>query len=550
MTATRPSTPLPAGAPPAAASDRAASQQVVPDAALREWFLTPAQRGNPHTGLDRRHAADRGPDAAWSTGNRVRALIHGHAYFEALCAAVGGTRAGDLVMFTDWRGDPDQLLSGPGSEVSRVLCEAALRAVAVRGLIWRSHMDKLQFSERENRHLGEEIEAVGGRCVRDMRVRSGGSHHQKMVVVRHSGRPELDVAFVGGIDLCHGRRDTAEHGGDPQPAPMPPVYGPHPPWHDVQLELHGPVVGDVEACFRERWDDPSPLSRNPVHRIADLVRRDDTRPGPLPAQLPDPPPCGTDAVQLLRTYPYRRRGYPFAPRGERSVARGYAKAVRRARHLVYLEDQYLWSAEVAQVFAQALQDNPELRMVAVIPAHPDQSGRLAQAAQIVGRQRALALLRRAGGERFAVYSIENHVGDPVYVHAKVCVIDDLWATVGSDNLNMRSWSYDSELSCAVMEQTGQPGGLARALRTALNREHLDRPAGTDVGGTFDAYAQAAQALDAWYARGCSGPRPPGRLRPYRLPPVPPARRHLAALMYRLVYDPDGRPRRMRRAHTF
>ncbi len=40
----------------------------------------------------------------------------------------------------------------------------------------------------------------------------------------------------------------------------------------------------------------------------------------------------------------------------------------------------------------------------------------------------------------------------MYVHAKVCVIDDAWASVGSDNFNRRSWTHDSELSCAVIDQ--------------------------------------------------------------------------------------------------
>ena len=49
-----------------------------------------------------------------------------------------------------------------------------------------------------------------------MRVRTGGSHHQKLVVIRHRDQPERDIAYVGGIDLCHSRRDDAEHLGDPQ----------------------------------------------------------------------------------------------------------------------------------------------------------------------------------------------------------------------------------------------------------------------------------------------------------------------------------------------
>jgi len=179
---------------------------------LERWFLTPEQRGNPHTGLDRR----RGDGLSWSTGNEVRPLVHGRTYFAELLAALRETRAGDLVLFTDWRGDPDERLAGPGTDVAHVLSGAAERGVAVKGLIWRSHLDRFYFSQAENRHLGEKIEAAGGEVVRDMRVRAGGSHHQKLVVVRYRGRPERDVAFVGGIDLCHGRNDDAGHDGDPQ----------------------------------------------------------------------------------------------------------------------------------------------------------------------------------------------------------------------------------------------------------------------------------------------------------------------------------------------
>jgi hypothetical protein len=86
--------------------------------------------------LDRRH----GDGCSWSAGNDVEPLIHGSAYFPELLRGVQAMRAGDLLLFTDWRGDPDQLLAGPGTEVSRTLCEAAVRGVVVKGLIWRSHL--------------------------------------------------------------------------------------------------------------------------------------------------------------------------------------------------------------------------------------------------------------------------------------------------------------------------------------------------------------------------------------------------------------------------
>ena len=101
-----------------------------------------------------------------------------------------------------------------GPTIRELFCEAAERGVVVKGLVWRSHLDKFAYSEEENQHLGEAIEAAGGEVLLDQRVRFGGSHHQKLVVIRHPGAPERDVAFAGGIDLCHSRRDDETHRGD------------------------------------------------------------------------------------------------------------------------------------------------------------------------------------------------------------------------------------------------------------------------------------------------------------------------------------------------
>ena len=354
-----------------------------------------------------------------------------------------------------------------------------------------------------------------------MRVRPLGSHHQKLVVLRHPESPERDVAFVGGIDLCHSRRDDARHLGDPQAQAMAAVYGPRPPWHDIQLAVRGPAVGDAEAVFRERWEDPAPLSRNPVHLIGERLHGDDRTARPLPAQGDDPAPCGTAAVQLLRTYPARRGGYPFAPDGERSVARGYQKAIQRARDLIYVEDQYLWSTDVATIFAEALRREPELRLIVVIPRFPDQDGRASLPPNLIGREPVLRMLRAAGGDRFAVYSLENAAGTPIYVHAKACVVDDTWACVGSDNANRRSWTHDSELSCAVLDSAG---GWPRQLRLELAAEHLGHPLSEeeaiDPVRTFERFRESAADLEAWHHAGQAGPRPAGQL-PSRPSPVPP-----------------------------
>jgi phosphatidylserine/phosphatidylglycerophosphate/cardiolipin synthase-like enzyme len=337
----------------------------------------------------------------------------------------------------------------------------------------------------------------------------------------------------------------------------------------VQLEVRGPAVGDLAHCFRERWEDPAPLERRtPWRRAFERLAREPSQPDPLPPAPPDPPPAGTHAIQVLRTYPVKRPPYPFAPMGERSVARAYIKALRRARRFVYLEDQYLWSFDAAEAFAGALRRRPELHLVAIVPRYPDEDGPLTRPPTTFRQQRVIDLLRSAGGDRVAVYDLEGPDGQPVYVHAKVCVIDDVWMVVGSDNLNRRSWSHDSELACAVIDETldgrapADPGGLgdgarrlARDTRLRLWTEHLDRADGDvadliDLQAGFEALRGSADELDRWHATGRRGPRPTGRLRHHQPEPIPRWSRWWADPVYRLFIDPDGRPRRLRDAHAY
>jgi phosphatidylserine/phosphatidylglycerophosphate/cardiolipin synthase-like enzyme len=516
---------------------------------LDDWFLSPEQRGNTSTQIDSRP----GDRVAWTTGNVVRPLVHGATYFADLLAAVRRLNPGDHLFFTDWRGDPDERLAGPGTQVGRVFADAAARGVVVRGLLWRSHSDMLRYHQRENRTLGEQVQAAGGECLLDMRVRPGGSHHQKLVVLRYQGRPELDVAYVGGIDLCHGRRDDHTHHGDDQPCPLGSAYGSRPAWHDVQIAVSGPAVADVERTFRERWEDSTPPTGSPYRRWRDRILRPNG-PADCPPPLPPPAPVGTDAVQVLRTFPYRRHGYDFAPGGERSIARAHLKALTRARHLIYLEDQYIWSPQVVRAFADVLRVRPGLRLIAVLPHHPDRDAAAYNAPQLYARAEVLRILRGAGGDRVAFYGIENLAGTPVYVHAKVTIIDDVWCTVGSDNLNLRSWTHDSEISCAVLPD-GRGVPLARSLRLELCREHLELPHGDDgdlldAAEVFRAFATSANALQAWHDGGRATVRPPGRLRPYALPRQSVLTRSWAGPAYRRFYDPDGRPASLRRAGSF
>jgi phosphatidylserine/phosphatidylglycerophosphate/cardiolipin synthase-like enzyme len=528
------------------------------EGSVADWFLSGFERGNEATRL-----------RPWTEGNTVRPLVHGRVYYNALAKALAATGDGDSIQFVGWRGDADQLLADGGPTVVEALCGAARRGAKVRGLLWHAHTDKVGSQVGPNRMLARAVNRAGGEVLLDQRVLPFGCHHQKMVVVRHASRPEDDAVFLGGIDLDHGSRDDADHHGDRQSVGADPVYGPNPAYHDIQLQLQGPVVREADETFRERWLNPAAVTRLPWHVIPDRIHGLRRTASPLPPALPDPPATGTCAVQLLRTYPRRRPRYPYAPRGERSIALAYTKAVGRAERLIYLEDQYLWSFDVARIFAAALKRSPRLQLIGVVPRWPDNENQYYNDAAMLGHAEALAMVREAGGDRVQVLDVENLRGLPVYVHAKLCVIDDVWAAVGSDNFNTRSWTHDSELTAAVVDSERDqraptdPAGLgdgarrlARELRLTILREHLGIDEDDDLidpERVADTVRKSAAELDAWYDRGCHGPRPVGRLRSHptgKEGRLPARHRWFTAPIYRSFLDPDGRPLDMRMRRTY
>ena len=162
--------------------------------------------------------------------------------------------------------------------------------------------------------------------------------------------------------------------------------------------------------------------------------------------------------------------YEGLPTGEFTILESYLRALRSARRLVYLENQFLWSPEIVAVLEETLRKPPDddFRLLILLPAKPNngkddtrgQLGRLADADDGHGRLLACTLYQR-GAE----------AARPVYVHAKIGIVDDRWMTIGSANLNEHSLFNDTEMNLVTHDPR-----VARATRLRLWSEHLDRPA--------------------------------------------------------------------------
>jgi phosphatidylserine/phosphatidylglycerophosphate/cardiolipin synthase-like enzyme len=370
-------------------------------------------------------------------GNRVEVLVDGATYLPAVAEAIAGARS--HVHLLGWCFSPELNLTREEEPVVlRNLLSDVARRIDVRLLVWEgapvavfrpTRSDVQSYMKVFTR--GTNIQAETDSC-----VRFKYSHHEKIVVV------DDEVAFVGGIDL------TLD-GGDPYDTSKHPSRG-QIGWHDAAVRIEGPAVADVANHFRLRW----------------RGHGSERLPEPTP-----PEPKGDVELQVVRTIPERIFG--AVPRGEFSVFESYARALRSAERLVYLENQFLWSPEVVAILADKLREPPsdDFRVVAVLPARPNDGADVSRG--------AISALIHAddGNERFLAATIYARTGplrDLVYVHAKIGIVDDRWLTLGSANLNERSMFNDSEVNVVTLDE-----GLARRTRLGLWEEHLETPDVTD-----------------------------------------------------------------------
>jgi phosphatidylserine/phosphatidylglycerophosphate/cardiolipin synthase-like enzyme len=374
-------------------------------------------------------------------GNALDVLIDGEEAFPAMVEAIG--RARRHVHISSWHLEPAFQPARPGSPVRELLAEAAER-VPVRVLVWAGAPVPV-FTPARRRVRAEREALVRGtriRCELDHCTRALHCHHEKLVIV------DDEVAFVGGIDLTTLAGDRFDHRHHPWRAP---AIG----WHDAATRLRGPVVRDVAAHFALRWEG---------------VTREALEP-------PDPAPAGDVTVQLVRTLP--EGAYRALPRGEFSILETYLRALRSARSLIYLENQFLWSPEIVAVLEDKLRRPPsdDFRLVVLLPARAnngqdDTRGMLSRLVAADERSGDGRSARGRSGHRLLAATIQSRTGDrsgPLYVHAKIGIVDDRWLAVGSANLNEHSLFNDTEVDVVTCD-----AALARDTRLRLWAEHLER----------------------------------------------------------------------------
>jgi phosphatidylserine/phosphatidylglycerophosphate/cardiolipin synthase-like enzyme len=439
--------------------------------------------------------------------SRVTYLVDGRTAMLMMChqfikakhyiylANWGMTPGIELVRGTDHRAGPDESpeqeellanLRGDGFQeadiqfwrthdlsLQAVLGYAVSKGVEVKVLIWKS-VDMFSHCNVQEAH--DKLTEVGVTCILDDSAQGIVHHpaeslHQKISIV------DGGYAFVGGVDPLienkgdFDRWDTHDHPFSTPLRQTPQGATPH-PWHDAHALIEGPAASDVELNFRQRWND--------------VVERHHWDKALLISEHPLPPPVESRSiVQIARTIP--EHTYHFKPLIIRGIAQFYVNALHNIQEFVYLENQYFWLRSFTGIDIPFIGiDNVEMEeniralgaalqrgasMSIILPDHPNVGRAFSDAGLMRLRTEAPQAVEEGRLQAFCLATSTRIDGTehyrPIYVHAKVAVVDDVWATVGSGNLNNRGMRDDTEMNVATLDPE-----LAYALRLVLQGEHL------------------------------------------------------------------------------
>ncbi|MCC7205742.1 MAG: hypothetical protein IT323_00455 [Anaerolineae bacterium] len=428
--------------------------------------------------------------ASASLGNQVTPYVDGLEMMTAMYEQISQLQDGDFCFVGAWKMSGYMQL--PGSELALVdhFLTALENGADVRLLLWRGTPGSpIITSSGPVTHRGlhlrlkRSLDESGGQVIVDNKHPNVGSHHHKYAIFgkqASAGVYEL-TAFVGGIDLVDDRRDDAGHALE--------VLKGYTGWHDVHVKVQGPAAEAIWLDFVRRWNDfpdeasylktattrldPNtylfqvPALSNPVHRVEALFTyhcSHFTRPH----------------ATVETVY------YDFAPPGGINTNRSaYLNAISLAEHYIYIENQYFFDVEIASAIRDRLIANETVHVFVLMPEMATFDRHY--------RNACFDIVREAPGAADRFHPCEPHhdssepVAGPIYVHAKMMIVDDVYVSVGSANFSPRSMTHDSEINVGVfgvdlIEYTvdGQDGSQQRYtvsssirdLRVRLWAEHL------------------------------------------------------------------------------
>jgi cardiolipin synthase A/B len=389
------------------------------------------------------------------SGNRLKPLVGSESAFRRICEAVDHAR--HSVWLTVTFVLPDFVMPDGHGTFMDVLDRAVARGLDVRIIFWRPNPESSGYGH-VFAGIDADFEMLRERSSRFRarwdRAPKGFCQHQKTWLIDAGQRGE--TAFIGGINPTYkivAASDVGEGGR-----------------HDIYVEVTGPSATDVHHNFVQRWNEASER-----HQIDGRWANDDNDTLPFPLRVSAS--AGSSVVQIQRNvhagWYHDSHATPGGSSyeigaGERSVSNQYVSAIRAARSSIYIENQALPIPVLALEIEQALKRG--VHVVFLAPGEPEvyvrEWRRTGRRREFFDRIEALSEY-----ENFTLAALtaptSNGERRHVYVHAKLMLVDDRWATIGSCNLHSNSLTGHSEINAAIWDHD-----WVRALRCELLLKHL------------------------------------------------------------------------------
>jgi cardiolipin synthase A/B len=380
--------------------------------------------------------------AKFVDGNRVELLRSGAEYFPALITAIDSAQTEILIetyIFAD---------DATGRAVADAMICAVRRGVNARlvidGFGSKDHVGNLETAMRDGGVNVAVFRPERNRfSFRKSRLRR---MHRKLVVV------DERTAFVGGINII-------DDLNAPPPEPGTPPFGPR---LDFAVRVHGAVIAEILASMRAMWRQLHSTRRDRFKRALQ-----DAKNTVASTAIPE---TQRQANAAIDTFSHRAAFvYRDNLQFRRNIEEEYLDAINAATRDIVISNAYFFPGrEFRLALNRAQSRGVRVRLLL--------QGRKEYFLQHYACHALYESLIEAGLEIF-----EHHDG---FLHAKVAVIDDAWATVGSSNIDPFSlllareanvFVRDAEFSGQLRQSLEAAIGAARVVR----REHWRQRRGLD-----------------------------------------------------------------------
>lgn len=309
------------------------------------------------------------------------------------------------------------------------------------------------------------------------------SMHAKVIVA------DGEKAFIIGSPFTQSYWDTSKHDIN-EPRRLDKNEG---PYHDVSTYFEGPVINHLEEFFIELWNYLSDLDFDGEDKINEnkSLNKKISRIITSEKIMDFNPDLRVEnkSLQIVRSITPET----LSKKGEAGVLEAYRKAITNAQDFIYLENQYFTNKYIIGALKKAVELNPKLQVIMLINEVPDVP--TYRSWQHYGFEFMGLDLHRLTIEHpqigvFAKWSGKFYNGKNklhnCYIHSKVAIVDDIWATIGTANLDGSSLSIaeefgsseisenhrNMEMNAIMFDMNSPQSGYIENFRKILWGEHL------------------------------------------------------------------------------